>query len=34
VRDSYQGRGIACAVRVTHIADLGALELPEDATVA
>lgn len=34
VRDSYQGRGIGCSVRVTHIADLGALELPEDATTA
>ncbi|MDA1082411.1 MAG: homoserine kinase [Gemmatimonadetes bacterium] len=34
VRASYSALGIDCAVRVTRIAQAGALDLPEDATTA
>ena len=34
VRASYASLGIACAARATRIAQMGSLDIPEDATVA
>lgn len=34
VRKAYEGKGIACVVRIEHVATRGALALPQDATSA